>query len=99
MHVSAYSFSMKIQWDPSKRRANLRKHGVDFSDAVGVLEDTTAITVEDTGHEEQRFKTLGIDYLGRLLVVAYSYSGADTIRIISARKTTKRERQQYEAAI
>jgi len=90
---------MKVQWDQSKRLANLRKHGVDLSDAVGVLEDTRAITVEDTHHEEQRFKTLGVDYLGRLLVVAYAYSGADVIRIVSARKATKRERQQYEARI
>jgi len=93
------SFPMKIEWDRSKRLANLPKHGVDLSDAVGVLEDMRAITVEDTHHEEQRFKTLGIDYLRRLLVVAYAHSGTDAIRIISAHKATKRERQQYEARI
>jgi uncharacterized DUF497 family protein len=55
------------------------------------LENTAAITVEDTRHEEQRFKTLGVDYPGRVLVVTYSYSTADAIRITSARKATKRE--------
>lgn len=48
---------MKVEWDVKKTSANLRKHGVDFADAVIALEDENALTVEDTGQDEQRFKT------------------------------------------
>ena len=59
--------------DPQKAAANLRKHQIDFADAVGVFEDSLAITVSDDRHEEARFVTLGTDFLGRLLVVAYTW--------------------------
>jgi uncharacterized DUF497 family protein len=53
------------------------------------------ITVEDRNHSEERFVTLGMDFIGRILVVAFTYRGLDTMRIISARKATKIERKQY----
>jgi len=62
------------EWGPQKAAANLRKHKVDFADAVGVFEDPLAITVPDDRHEESRFVTMGIDFSGRLLVVAYTGS-------------------------
>jgi len=49
---------MDISWSPRKAAENLRKHGVDFADAVIALEDKNALTIEDNDHKEQRFKTL-----------------------------------------
>ena len=86
---------MKLEWDVRKQRENLRKHGVEFADAGAVLEDPAAITVEDTDHDEQRFVTLGMDAIGRMLVVVYSYPGLDGIRIISARKADRSESKNY----
>ena len=51
---------MQVEWNPDKAASNFRKHGVDFADAVVALEDENALTIEDQGHDEQRFKTLGI---------------------------------------
>jgi len=84
------------EWDPAKARRNLRKHGVDFADAVTVLEDEAALTIRDPfSEQEQRWITLGMDALGRLLVVVYTWR-RDRIRLISARPAAPRERRQYE---
>jgi len=83
-----------IEWDPEKALSNRRKHGVSFADAVIVLEDPYALTLEDDVDQERRFITLGMDALGRLLVLVYTYRG-NKIRIISARKATGREKQAY----
>ena len=64
------------------------------SHAVGVFEDDSAITIEDTSSDEERFKTLGADFLGRLLVVVYTHRG-DRIRVISARNAMAQERDLY----
>ena len=85
---------MTYQWDLDKADANLRKHGVDFADAVFVFSDDFAITIEDERFEEERFITIGVDAFGRVLVVVYTWRG-DEIRLISARKATRTERQQY----
>ncbi|MBM4306196.1 MAG: BrnT family toxin [Deltaproteobacteria bacterium] len=87
---------MKVVWDNKKGAANIRNHGIEFSHAATVLDDPMAITIEDTRHTEQRFITIGSDLLGRVLVVVYSYSGEEEIRLISARKATPRERRIYE---
>lgn len=90
---------MNYQWHPAKATANVKKRGVEFTDAVGVFEDPGAITIEDSGsEEEQRFLSLGLDFLGRLIVVAYTYRG-DNIRVISARKATRKEISVYEKRI
>ena len=86
---------MNYEWDPRKAAANLRKHRVDFADAVGVFQDPLAFTVSDDRYEEARFVTMGIDFLGRLLVVAYTWR-AESLRIISAREAQPSERRQYE---
>ena len=87
---------MECKWDPRKALANLRKHGVDFADAATVLHDEHAITIRDEGSdEEDRFVTLGMDALGRVLAVVYMWR-EDRPRLISARKATPRERRQYE---
>lgn len=86
---------MVYQWNPAKAAANLRKHGIDFADAISVFSDDLAITIPDERFDEDRFVTMGLDALGRVLVVVYSLRGND-IRVISARKATRQERQQYQ---
>ncbi len=83
------------EWDPEKASANLKKHHVDFADAIGVFEDPLAVTIPDDRHEEARFVTMGMDFLGRLLVVAYTWRGGN-LRVISAREALPSERRQYE---
>jgi hypothetical protein len=83
-----------VTWDPEKAAANLRKHGVDLADAATVLSDEQALTVEDDDPDEERFVTLGMDALGRLLVVVYTWRGQEP-RLISARRATRSERGQY----
>jgi uncharacterized DUF497 family protein len=69
---------------------------VDFKDAALALEDEGALTIpDDATTTEQRFITLAMDPLGRLLVIVYAWRG-ERIRLISARKETRRERKQYE---
>ncbi len=87
--------SVEFEWDAQKARSNLRKHGVDFADCVSVFFDDLAITIKDDSSDEEHFITVGADALGRILVVVYRWRGA-RIRIISARKATRREREQYE---
>jgi uncharacterized DUF497 family protein len=84
-----------FQWDPDKARTNLRKHRVNFADAVAVFEDPRALTRDDPHPREERFVTLGLDALGRLLVVCWA-SRDDEFRIISARRADRAETRQYE---
>jgi len=86
---------MAYQWDQDKAAANLRKHGIDFADAVSVFSDDLAITIPDERFDEERFVTIGIDAFGRVLVVVYTLRD-DEIRLISARIATRQEQQQYE---
>lgn len=85
---------MNYQWDINKAASNLRKHSVDFADAVSVFADELALTTEDKRSTEERFITIGLDALGRVLVVIYTLRERE-IRLISARKATRTERQQY----
>jgi uncharacterized DUF497 family protein len=90
---------MNVDWDPNKAKTNRADHGVSFPDAEAVLYDPNGITREDDSAEgEQRFVTVGLDALGRVLVVVYTYRG-DTTRIISARKATRNEVRTYERGI
>ena len=77
----------------------MKKHGIHFSDAEIVLFDPNALTREEVDEEnEQRFVSIGMDALGRVLVVVYTYRG-EGIRLISAHPATKRERESYEEGI
>lgn len=87
---------MEVIWDIRKAGANMRKHGIEFSHAATVLDDPMAVTVEDKGHDEQRLATIGVDLLGRVLVVVYTYTDEEEIRLISARKAISNERSIYE---
>ena len=85
---------VESEWDQRKADANLRKHGIDFADAATVLHDDYAITMPDEQSDEARYVTTGMDALGRVLVVVYTWA-LDEVRIISARSATPRERRQY----
>ncbi|MBI5343297.1 MAG: BrnT family toxin [Deltaproteobacteria bacterium] len=86
---------MQYEWDPKKAVSNFKKHDVGFADAVTVFADDRALTMDDSQLDEERHITLGMDALGRVLVVVYTWRG-DRIRIISARHATHSERKQYE---
>jgi len=86
---------MKFEWDPGKAKSNLRKHGVDFADAVIALEDENALTIEDFDHDELRFKTLGMGPTLNILFVVHCELTGDRARIISARKADKGETKVY----
>jgi hypothetical protein len=91
-----------FQWDPVKAKENLRKHAVGFDRAAEVFADQMAISVVDEEHseEEERWVTVGKDRGGRLLLLVHTFVEVSTeeweIRIISARKATRREIRQYE---
>jgi len=88
---------MKFEWDPRKADSNLNKHGVSFQEAASVFGDVFSITYHDPDHSarEQRFITVGMSRSGRVLMVAHADRGGN-VRIISARKTTRKERRYYE---
>lgn len=88
---------MNFEWDPAKARQNRRKHRVSFHDAATVFGDPLAITYPDPDHSasEQRFITVGMSLRGQILIVAHA-DREESVRIISARKATTRERKDYE---
>ena len=85
---------MKFEWDKSKQTSNLRKHGIDFSD-VSIVFDGSIVTVEDdrSDYGEERFVTFGL-LQGHVVAIVHTES-EDYIRIISARKATKYEQENY----
>ena len=85
---------VSFHWDPRKARSNQQKHGISFADAVAVFEDDLAVTIPDDYPYEERFVTIGSDFLERVLVVVFVWRG-DEIRLISARKATSNEREHY----
>ena len=88
---------MSFEFDPAKAQTNLRKHGVSFAHAEQVLRDPMAYTIEDPDSvSEQRFVTLGMDALGRVLLVVHTQRGERT-RLISARKASRGEADRYHA--
>ena len=90
---------MNVEWNPVKARANREKHGVAFPDAEAVLYDANAITREDdVVDDDERYVTLGMVALGRILVVVYTYRG-DAIRQITARRATRNEVRVYEGRV
>ena len=90
---------MKFEWDHKKAIENLAKHRVSFDEAVTVFNDALAISYPDPDHSvgEWRFVTFGHSAGARLLVVSHAERD-DTLRIISARVATRRERRIYEKA-
>lgn len=93
MHITG----MEIDFDPDKAAANLKKHRVSFAHAEQALRDGNALTIEDPDAEgEQRLITLGMDALGRVLVIIHTRRGERT-RLISARRASRGETEHYHA--
>ncbi len=89
---------IKFEWDNNKARTNIEKHGITFNEASTVFLDENAVLFDDPEHstEEERFMLLGMSSQAKMLIVCHCYRSADDIiRIISARKATKAETQQY----
>jgi uncharacterized DUF497 family protein len=91
-----------FEWDVNKARTNLSKHKISFEGATSVFRDEKAISISDEEHsdDEERWLTIGMDEVTRTLVVIHTYISADenncNIRLISARKATKKEQQIYK---
>ena len=97
--MKRYRFGdLVFSWDERKASANLRRHGVRFEEAATVFVDPTACEYDDPDHSEAelRFLLVGHSLAGRILLVVHAEKD-DTIRIISARRATLREREDYEA--
>jgi uncharacterized protein len=88
---------LEVVWDEAKHARNQREHGVSFWEAATTFRDPLSVVIEDLEHsfDEQRFLIMGESSVGHLLVVSYAEQ-SDTIRIISARRATPRERSNYE---
>ena len=89
----------QFEWDKSKAARNLQKHQVSFEEAATVFDDPNFITVIDEEHsgDEERYITIGVSQLARILMVAHTDRGGH-IRIISARKATRQEMRFYAKA-
>ena len=87
---------LRFEWDEQKAKQNLRKHGVSFEEAATVFGDPFSMTIADPLHStaEQRWVTMGSTHRQRLVVVVHTNRGS-TIRLISARKATRRERKAH----
>lgn len=93
MHI----VTMEIEFDPDKAASNLGKHGISFAHAEQALRDPRALTIEDPDAQgEQRLVSLGMDAMGRVLVVVHTQRGERT-RLISARKASRSEAAYYHA--
>jgi len=97
--LSAYNVNMiRFTWDPDKAAANLKKHGVSFAEAQSIFYDEFAVQFYDTQNSvtEDRFLMLGLSNQSRVILVCHCERDVGhTIRIISARKATRKERQHY----
>jgi uncharacterized protein len=89
--------AIRFEWDPTKEASNQEKHGVSFEEASTVFSDPLSITIDDPDHSgaEVRFLTMGVTVQNRLIVVIHT-DRAETIRLISARAATPKERRYYE---
>jgi len=89
---------VRFEWDPQKAIENFAKHKVSFDEASTVFGDPLSGTIPDPEHsiEEPRFITVGLSNASRLLVVVHA-DREDIVRLISARRATRRERRSYES--
>jgi uncharacterized protein len=90
---------LQFEWDSEKANSNRKKHGISFDEARTVFADPREMTIFDADHseDEDRYVSMGLSGLGRVIVVSYTERD-DRIRIISARVASRRERTQYEKA-
>jgi len=87
---------MEIEWDSEKAASNLKKHGVSFEEAATSLLDPAALAQEDAEAKgEPRWVLIGLSARARLLTVVYTLRRDDRIRLISARRATRKEAAYY----
>ena len=88
---------IEIIWSAKKNRLNISNHKVDFSEAKTIFDDPLQISMNDPDHsfDERRYITIGVSEQNRLLIIVHTFDN-DKIRIITARKPTRRERNNYE---
>jgi len=91
--------SLKFEWNPQKAASNIKKHKISFEEAQTVFEDDAALIFPDAAHSSQEAREIIIGYSSRnrLLLVCFVERVRDVIRIFSARRGTKNERNDYEA--
>jgi uncharacterized DUF497 family protein len=89
--------ALRFTWDSRKAVRNLNKHGISFPEATTAFGDSLSVTIPDPDHSvgEHRYLLVGLTALGHLVVVAHSERG-DEIRLISARRASRAERETYE---
>jgi uncharacterized DUF497 family protein len=89
---------VEFEWDPEKGAANVKKHGVEFAEAMTIFGDPLELTIADPDHSEgePRFLSIGLSAGSRLLVVAYA-ERTGRMRIINAREASSQERKNYES--
>lgn len=88
---------LKVEWDDEKAEDNERKHDISFAEAATVF-NSPYLEMKDDSSNEERFKAIGFSLKLNVLLVVYCYRDEDSIRVISARKATKKERKEYEKA-
>lgn len=86
---------MRFEWDPDKNELNIEKHKVSFEDAAEIWDDPDLLILHARKVGEKRLMAIGRTY-AMLLSVVHTERGEDTVRIISARRATERERKSYE---
>ncbi len=84
-----------FEWDEDKAAANIRKHGISFETAGRVFQDDSLIEIFDSLHSDDENRMLAIGMVDEILSVVYTERHEQTIRLISARKATKKERSMY----
>ncbi len=87
----------EFEWDDEKAKSNLKKHGVSFEEGATIFNDPKLATISDPDHSEgeERFVSIGVSVVRRLLTVIHAYR-TERVRLISARKATKAEKKNYE---
>ena len=90
---------MKFEWDNDKEQINIKKHGISFKEALQVFLDSNSIEIFDEAHSdenEERYKVIGL-LSSRLIIISLIYTERrEVLRIISARKANKEEKEAYE---
>jgi uncharacterized DUF497 family protein len=87
----------EFEWDDEKAASNLKKHHISFEEAATIFNDPKVATIHDPDHseDEERYVSIGMSVIVRLLAVIHTYR-KERIRLISARKATKAEKKKYE---
>lgn len=96
---------MKVEWGEKKNKANIRNHGISFTEAAEVFDDPLSLSALDRmfDYHDERWVTFGMTKSGKVIAVGHLYwlsenNGEEHVRIITARKATKKERGRYEKA-